>query len=117
MSFMRQSGAMALGMALRAVRRRGGAGTPLAAAITVWICVMALVGVVTVAAFGWKVVLVAGAVMFAVCLAACWLLCMPYERARAEWESAVREAARRRATSEGWVVDAAVRACRSTKVR
>ncbi len=71
-------------------------GTPLMVAIVVWICVMALVGAVTAPLFGWRAVLVIGPVLLALILAACWLLCVPYERARTQWDSAAREAARRR---------------------
>ncbi|MCZ7665313.1 MAG: hypothetical protein M5U22_21360 [Thermoleophilia bacterium] len=71
-------------------------GTPLMVATIVWICVMAVVGAVTAPLFGWRAVFVIGPVLLALIIAACWLLCVPYERARTQWDSAVREAARRR---------------------
>lgn len=81
-------------------------------ALAVWICAMALVSLAVVPLIGWKSLLVIGPVLLALSLAACWFLCVPYERARVQWDSAVREAARRRDVREELVVQAAARARR-----
>lgn len=69
-------------------------GTPLVAALALWVCVMLIAAAILVPRAGWGVMAPVGLAVLAALLVLCWVVCVPFERAQREWRRTVDNASK-----------------------